>query len=241
MLKMKVSLLIMLFFGLSHLIAQEGFSDYEKSYFTRNASSQQREFVNKVTFPTTITVPWVNPPDNCKDEKQAWDVCLRRSFAAFFTESKSYGHNKQVALVYGLFLLGNYDVFNYQSALKKQFNDTAWVENTFVAILPMIKESWYLLDKDTRNIYTGIIKHTDRYLKSFDYQREMKYFNELIIFSRQDEFIQKGSLDGPKNELRKAEAFIFRRIKDAHENNGNWNVKWVQKMIIKLKRGLIIA
>ena len=240
MLKIRAVLLAVTFVSLSNMKAQEGFSDWEKSYFTKNASSKQQEFVKKVTFPDKIEVPKVKPARFGMNEKQGWDACLKRSFAAFFTEAKSYRYSKTVTLVYGLFNLGNYDAFKYQPALKNHFNDTAWVEETFSTLLPLFKESWYLLDNDTRIIYVSIIKHTERYLRTFDYQQELKYHRQLVLIHKQDDFIIKSSNSASKNEFRKAEAFIFRRIKDAKENKGNWTVNWLQKMLKNLKLRLLI-
>lgn len=221
--------------------AQEGFSNWEKSYFEKNASSQQREFVNRISLPEKIEVPKIKEHTNFSNEKKAWDVCLKRSFAAFLTEPKSYAYNKQVALVYGLFNLGNFDVSTFQQALKNNFNDTAWVENSFLELLPLIKQSWYLLDKETRDLYISIIRHCENYLKSFDFEQEKKYYAQLILLEQEEKFTSKSCKSNSNNDYRKAEAFIFRRIYDAKENNGNWTKKWAVKMLRKVRRSLLIA
>ncbi|MDF1549110.1 MAG: hypothetical protein P1P88_14895 [Bacteroidales bacterium] len=225
----------------SLIFAQEGFSNWEKSYFEKNASSQQREFVNNISLPEKIEVPKIKTNSNSLKEKKIWDVFLKRSVAAFLTEPKSYAYNKKVALVYGVLNLGNFDVFYYHEALKNNMNDTAWVENSFLELLPLIKQSWYLLDKETRDLYISIIKHCENYLKSFDYEQEKKYYAQLILLEQEDKFISNSCKSTSINEFRKAEAFIFRRINDAKENQGNWTKKWTMKMLRKLRRSLLIA
>ncbi len=241
MLKIRAVLLALTIVSFTTIYAQEGFSDWEKKYFQENATKSQKEFVKKVTLPFGIKVPNVRPSIYSMDIRRGWDACLKRSFAAFFTESKSYRYNKTVALVYGLFNLGNYDVFKYQSALKEHFNDTLWLENSFTLLLPLFKESWYLLDKETREIYTTILKHSEKYIETFDYEEEKLYCNQLIVLSKPDQFITKSINGSKKNEFRKAEAFIFRRIRDAKEQKGNWTIGWAKKMIDRIKRGLVIS
>jgi hypothetical protein len=241
MLKIRAVLLAYTIVSFTTIRAQEGFSEWEKAYFQENATANQKEFVKKVTLPFGIKVPSVRPSIYSMDIRQGWDACLKRSFAAFFTESKSYKHNKTVALVYGLFNLGNYDVFNYQSALKGNFNDTLWIEETFTLLLPLFKESWYLLDNETREIYTTILKHSEKYLETFDYEEERLYCNQLIVLSKPDQFITKSINCSATNEFRKAEAFIFRRIRDAKEQKGNWTVSWAKKMLDRIKRSLVIS
>ena len=221
--------------------AQEGFTSWEKSYFKKNASLKQREFVNKISLPFEINVPNVNPSKYSMDIRRGWDACLKRSFAAFFTESKSYKYNRTVALVYGLFNLGNYDVFKYQTALKENFNDTLWIEDAYSALQPLLKESWYLLDGETRSIYTSILKHTDEYLQTFDYEDEKLYLIQLDVLSKPEQFITQSINSSSRNEFRKAEAYIFRRIRDAKERKGNWSVDWAKKMLRRIKRSLVIT
>ncbi len=241
MLKIRAVILAFVIVNVTTINAQEGFSEWEKNYFQKNASFNQQEFVKKVSFPFCIKLPTVKPSKYSMDIRRGWDACLKRSFAAFFTESKSYKYSKRVALVYGLFNLGNYDVFNYQAALKDNFNDTLWVEETFKAMLPVLKESWYLLDRDTRNIYISILKHADNYLQTFDYEEEKLYCNQLIVLSKPEQFITLGINSKQKNEFRKAEAFIFRRIRNAKEHKGNWTIDWVKKMVNLIKRSLVIS
>ena len=241
MIRIRATLTITILTLLTYSYSQEGFSDWEKSYFNKNASTKQKAFVNRITIPDNLNVPTVKSSSYGKYEKYGWDACLKRSFAAFFTEAKSYGYKRPVALAYGLLNLGNFDVLNYQYALKSHFNDTAWVEQTYKTLTPLIKESWSLLDKNTKLIYISIIKHTERYLRTFNYNEELKYYNQLEKSSTQDQFIVKGNKSTSNSEYRKAETFIFRRIKDANENNGNWNKRWIKKMLIRMKRLLRIA
>ncbi|NJO88013.1 MAG: hypothetical protein HC831_02895 [Chloroflexia bacterium] len=241
MLKIRAVLLAYAIVSFTTIWAQEGFSDWEKTYFQENATESQKEFVKKVTLPFGIKVPNVRPSIYSMDIRRGWDACLKRSFAAFFTESKSYQYNKTVSLVYGLFNLGNYDVFNYQSALKENFNDTLWVEQTFTLLLPLFKESWYLLDSETRDIYAAILKHSEKYLETFDYEGEKLYCNQLIVLSKPDQFIAKSINCSAANEFRKAEAFIFRRMRDTEDQKGNWTVNWAKKMLNRIKRSLVIS
>lgn len=241
MLKIRAVLLALFLGGVTTIRAQEGFSLWEKKYFQKNASKIQREFVKKVTLPFGIKVPAVKPSIYSLDNRRGWDAFLKRSFAAFFTESRSYRYNKKVSLVYGLFNLGNYDVFNYQNALKVHINDTLWVEENFRLLLPLLKESWYLLDNETRTIYTSILKHAEIYLKTFDFEEEKRYCNQLIVLSKPEQFITKSRGSSSINEFRKAEAFIYRRMRDAKEQKGNWTVNWAKKMLDRIKRSLVIS
>jgi len=241
MIKNQAVLMAFILANLYCIKAQEGFTNWERSYFKKNASLKQQEFVKKISLPFGIKVPNVRPSKYSIDIRQGWDACLKRSFAAFFTESKSYKYNKTVALVYGLFNLGNYDVFKYQTALKEHFNDTLWIEQTFAALQPLLKESWYLLDSETRNIYISILKHIGKYLQTFDYEDEKLYCIQLEVLTKPHQFITKSINSSSRNEFRKAEAFVFRRIRDAKENKGNWTINWAKKMVKRIKRKLMIV
>ena len=50
--------------------AQEGFSEWEKTYFRKNSSSSQQEFVKKVTIPFCIKLPAVKPSKYSMDVRR---------------------------------------------------------------------------------------------------------------------------------------------------------------------------
>lgn len=242
MIKPKFIAALLANFVMGALFAQQGFSDWEKSYFKKNSSDEQIAFIKKLKLPDELAFPKIIFEKNViVDSRYSWCSYLKRSFAAFFTEAKSYKYNKKVALAYGILNLGNYDVFKYHEGLKKCINDTLWVEKTFNTLLPVLKESWYLLDNNTRDIYKSIIKHTENYLGSFNYEEERTYKNQLIVLSKPDDFIVKSRNSNIKNDFRKAEAFIFRRMNDSNERKGNWSIYWARKMLLKIKRSLVIA
>lgn len=224
------------------LFAQHGFSDWEKSYFKKNSTDEQKNFINKLHLPDDLIFPKISLEKNVIiDSRYSWGTYLKRSFAAFFTEAKSYKYNKTVALAYGLLHLGNYDVFKYHKGLKKCLNDTLWVEKTFNTLLPAFKEGWYLLDNNTRAIYKSVLKHTENYVYSFNYEEERTYKNQLIVLSKPEDFITKSRDTNLKNDFRKAEAFIFRRIHDSKGLKGNWTIYWIKKMLVRIKRSLVIV
>jgi hypothetical protein len=220
--------------------AQEGFSSWEKNYFRHYCTLEQKNFINKVEFPSGILFPKIEPVKFCINEQQSWNLFLKKCFAAFFTESKSYAFNKTASLVYGLFNLGNYDTYRIQPILKSNMNDTAWAESVFSSLTPVLKESWILLDAETRNIYSDIICHTENYLKTFNFKKEHAYFVQLQKYSRVDNFIKYNYGSKQANEYRKAEAFVYRRIFDKSRGKGNWTEKWMIKMIKDLKQKLQI-
>jgi hypothetical protein len=222
-------------------VAQVGFSEWETAYFSTNATKEQKDFLKKVEFPRSLQFPKIKPLKYGFDNIYCWNIYLRKCFAAFFTESKSYEFNKTATLVYGLLCPGNYETLNYHPQLKSSINDTLWSENIYNSLIPFFSESWKLLDSDTRKIYTEIINHIDNYLKTFNYQSELKYQQQLENQFKQENFTLFSSNSSSKNEYRKAEAFIFRRINDSKANNGNWNILWMRKMIQKLKAELKIS
>jgi hypothetical protein len=65
--------------------AQTGFSDWETSYFSINATIEQKEFVNKVEFPRNIPFPKIKPYKFGFDNIFCWNIYLKKYFAAFFT------------------------------------------------------------------------------------------------------------------------------------------------------------
>lgn len=165
-----------------------------------------------------------------------WNIYLKKCFAAFFTESKSYSFNKTATLVYGLLNLGNYETISFHPQLKSNINDTVWVEEVYHSLIPVIKESWNILDQDTKRIYTEIIKYTETYIHTFNFKEELKYQKEAPL----EKFISCSCKSSGKNEFRKAEAFIFRRICDSHAGKGNWTIPWTKKMLLILQTELDI-
>jgi hypothetical protein len=221
--------------------AQVGFSDWETTYFMANATKEQKDFLKKVEFPRSVQFPKIKPLKYGFDNIFCWNIYLRKCFAAFFTESKSYEFNKTATLVYGLLCPGNYETLSYHPQLKASINDTLWSENVYNSLIPFISESWKLLDANTRNIYTEIIRHIDIYLQEFDYQAEFKYQQKLEKQVKLENFTLFSDNSSSKNEFRKAEAFIFRRISDSKAQNGNWTILWMQKMVNQLKKELKIS
>jgi hypothetical protein len=222
------------------LNAQTGFSEWEWYYFTKNASTAQQDFVQNVVFPRDLLFPKIETSRTFSDQRGLWNIFLKKCFAGFFTESKSYGFNKSVSLVYGLLNLGNYDTYRFHMVLKKNINDTAWVEQLYTALLPVIKESWKLLDAGTMANYKIIISHVENYLKRFDFKAEDAYYRKLQKANTPEYFIIYNPGTVKRNELRKGEAFIFRRMSDSKNGVGNWSIKWGQKMVKKLKADLKI-
>jgi hypothetical protein len=236
---------VLFFITISFIIpaskAQTGFSDWEIAYFKMNSTYAQKEFIDKVEFPRDINFPKLKPKKFGFDDIHCWNIYLKKCFAAFFTESKYYAFNKATTLVYGILSLGNYDTYSFQSQLKSSLNDTLWAEKVYISLIPVFTESWKLLDPNTRKIYSEIIKHTENYLKKFSYQAELQYLNKVKKESKLENFTLFSYNSSYKNDFRKAETFVFRRINDAKSGNGNWTITWISKMIKKLKTQLRIV
>jgi hypothetical protein len=231
-------LIVSIFFIVEVSKAQIGFSDWETAYFSMNATKEQKDFIDKVVFPRSIHFPKIKPFKYGFDNIHCWNIYLKKCFAAFFTESKSYAFNKTASLTYGILNLGNYDTFRFHSQLKSSINDTSWTEMVYNDLMPDFRESWNLLDPETQSIYVDIIRHTDRYLKTFNFQDELKYQKKLSDESNLDGFIRHSYDSSDSSEYRKAEAFVFRRIYDSKTGNGNWTVPWIRKMLDNVKEQL---
>jgi hypothetical protein len=234
--------MIMVFVIISFIIpfskAQVGFSDWEIDYFKINSTNVQKKFIDTVEFPRNLNFPKLKLKKFGFDEIYCWNIYLKKCFAAFFTESKSYAFDKAVTLVYGILSLGNYDTFSFQSQLKSSLNDTIWAENVYTSLIPVLKKGWNILDPETKNIYSEIILYTENYLKRFNYQSELLYQQKLQEQSKIENFTLYGCQATCKKEFRKAEAFIFRRINDSNSGKGNWTIQWISKMLSKLKAQL---
>ena len=218
--------------------AQIGFSDWETKYFSTNATPEQKDFLKKVVFPRNIHFPRIKPYKYGFDNMHCWNIYLKKCFAAFFTETKSYDFNRTASLTYGILNIGNYDTYNFHSQLKSSISDTGWVELVYAALIPFFKESWGLLDPKSRYVYNEIARHTESYLNNFNYDEEKEYLEKLDSDLKPDNFIDFSPNSLSKNEYRKAEAFVFRRIDEAKAEKGNWTIPWIRKMIIRAKQDL---
>jgi hypothetical protein len=239
--KTRLFLIITVLFSIQVSKSQTGFSDWETAYFSLNATAAQKDFIKTVEFPRCISFPKIKPFRYGFDNIYCWNIFLKKYFAAYFTEAKYYSFNKTASLTYGILNLGNYDNFHFSLQLKSSINDTAWVENVYSALKPIIRQSWDLLDSDTRFVYVEILYHTKNFLDRFDYQEELRYQQMLSINSKSDEFIVHGYKSSEINEFRKAEAFVFRRINDSQVQKGNWTISWIRKMITDVMNELGIG
>jgi len=230
-----LKLLIISSLLLATLFAQaqkkRGMSKWHYENFEYDATPEQETFVYSVKFPISIPFP-LNYNETFLVNK---NNILSSYLASFFTETIGYKYQKEVAIAYGLFQLGNFNdsypstqnIIDIKEQLLPYFNDTIWFEETLKAFTPIIKKSWKLLDPKTRDIYIEVFKHTQNYINTFDYIKEHQYLSENNV----------GFTSG---KFRKAEAFIYRRIDNAQTGKGNWTQAWLIKIMKSIAKILNI-
>jgi hypothetical protein len=235
--KIKVlGIVLIMLYSFSNLIAQEGFDDFEKQYFKKEASEKQKTFVDGITIPKNIKLPKLDKEFDNYGNKLSWDAYFKKSFASWFVQPKSYNYNKSVAIAYGIFGLANFETRFYIENLKNNLNDTIWMEQTYKEMKPVLIQAWPLLDDSTRTIYIELIRDVEVYMKNFDYGKEKNYLENLKKFNQEYKFTSTRLFEEDYYVFRKADAFIFRRINDSKKGLGNWSEYWVAKMIKDLKK-----
>lgn len=235
-----LGIVLIMFHSFSDLIAQEGFDDFEKQYFKKEASEKQKTFVDGLSIPKNIKLPKLDKEFDSYGNKLSWEVYFKKSFASLFVQTKSYSYNKSVAIAYAIFGLANFETRSYIENLKNNLNDTIWMEQTYKEMKPLLVQVWPLLDDSTRTIYVELIRDVDAYMKNFDYGKEKNYLENLKKFKQEYKFTSNRRFEEEFYVFRKADAFIFRRIDGSKKGQGNWSEYWVARMIKDLKKTLKI-
>lgn len=73
-------------------------------------------------------------------------------------------------------------------------------------VKPVYLAQFKALSEERKKIYLDMLDHAESYLKTFDYQAELKVFKEFPLY-----FCYKGP-KGHRGDFGRMEAFIFRRV-----------------------------
>ncbi|MEK7175861.1 MAG: hypothetical protein AAB695_00610 [Patescibacteria group bacterium] len=212
-------------------------------------------------------------PDFGRDESVGWQEVVGMSLAYFVSEPQTYNEKKglvnseygdipevqrrarnrtrQVMVAYGIFQLGNNPVrMDWLKRAVTLLWASASRETAYRLTVPSIKKALALMPREDREDYLRILRHTSRYMATFDFAREEQYLTNLEAGGCTAEAWQKkhfklpywfvGSRgnckvlfttygpDGKENPYRKAEAFVYRRVEEG------WDIHDMKQVLDRL-------
>ena len=213
---------------------KRGMSDWHCSTFEYEASDAQEKYVYSVKIPTSLKIEIYDNEGNLANH----DNILSSYLASFFSEPESYRYGGEVALVYGIFQMGNFNdksvenISRYREQILPYFNDTVWFERGLRIMTPIMKKAWSLLDTKTKDVYIDIFKYTRNYINGFDYVLEHENLKKMQENGNSGNFAS--------GKYGKAKSFLYRRIDNAKNSKGNWTQNWIIKIMERIAKILNI-
>ena len=124
---------------------------------------------------------------------------------------RARNHTREAMVAYGIFQTGNNPLDQHEVAkiAKHLFVTPMLREAAYKASLPSIKRALNAMPSADRQDYLGVLRHTSEYMATFNLNRE----DEWLTTEGAEAF----TLFGPGRKptpYRKAEAFVYRRVKE---------------------------